>query len=159
MFFCRSSNIDASFIDLLYSRKVPSLSEAHKIQELISEDDANLVRLDDEIIRVSAILEQLVLERDKAHSRRSKHEVMTSTLRKIPPEILGHIFGYTLPNEIYIRPNSQRSPLILTRICRAWRVVVLSTPQLWSSLFLHEDQKWRIYCRFENGFSDLVPCH
>ncbi|KAJ7277210.1 hypothetical protein C8J57DRAFT_1713663 [Mycena rebaudengoi] len=53
----------------------------------------------------------------------------------LPPEITAEIFVQSLPSHA-VRPHPSRSPLILLRICRTWRILALSTPALWTSLHL-----------------------
>ncbi|KAJ6531575.1 hypothetical protein DFH09DRAFT_1370404 [Mycena vulgaris] len=54
-----------------------------------------------------------------------------------PPEILGEIFLHCLPDEEFITPDTDAAPLVLCEICRQWREVALTTPELWSSLSLN----------------------
>ncbi|KAJ7766707.1 hypothetical protein B0H16DRAFT_1882739 [Mycena metata] len=53
----------------------------------------------------------------------------------LPPETLGEIFIHSR-NESLKAPNPKSCPLLLTRVCRRWRTVALSTPALWGLLFL-----------------------
>ncbi|KAJ7024275.1 hypothetical protein C8F04DRAFT_1239732 [Mycena alexandri] len=59
----------------------------------------------------------------------------------LPPEILGEIFICCLEKDASypINPDPDEPPLLLTRICRRWREVTLSTPALWNSLSLDFD--------------------
>jgi len=65
----------------------------------------------------------------------SSHEALASpAYRLLPPELLGEIFLWCHPQTNYVTPSSNDCPLILTRVCRQWRAVALSTPRLWASL-------------------------
>jgi hypothetical protein len=68
-----------------------------------------------------------------------------SFTRRLPTELLGYIFILTLPDYEYIQPNIRSSPLVLGRVCNAWRATAHATPQLWSSLCAyyrrHDEQK------------------
>ncbi|KAJ7766736.1 hypothetical protein B0H16DRAFT_371824 [Mycena metata] len=57
-----------------------------------------------------------------------------------PPEILGEIFIHCLEGADPVFPCPESAPLLLCRICRRWRDVALSTPALWSSVFLDLDK-------------------
>ncbi|KAJ6531150.1 hypothetical protein B0H19DRAFT_1273368 [Mycena capillaripes] len=46
---------------------------------------------------------------------------------------------HCLPDHDFITPHPTEAPLILCSICHRWREVALSTPGLWSSLFLDFD--------------------
>ncbi|KAJ6615366.1 hypothetical protein B0H10DRAFT_2041115 [Mycena sp. CBHHK59/15] len=52
----------------------------------------------------------------------------------LPPEITSEIFINCLPHPNAIYPGLNTAPIVLTRICRAWRDVALSTPRLWESI-------------------------
>lgn len=58
----------------------------------------------------------------------------------LPVETLSEIFLYCLPETHPPRPILSDAPVILCRVCRLWRDLALSTPDLWCSLFL--DQKY-----------------
>ncbi|EJD01983.1 uncharacterized protein FOMMEDRAFT_157150 [Fomitiporia mediterranea MF3/22] len=51
------------------------------------------------------------------------------------PELLSLIFIFSLPMH-NMMPSEHAAPMLLTRICRHWRSLALSTPQLWSRLRL-----------------------
>ncbi|KAJ7868299.1 hypothetical protein B0H13DRAFT_1511581, partial [Mycena leptocephala] len=53
----------------------------------------------------------------------------------LPPEILALIFIQCLPDHVF--PSLSTAPLLLCGICHRWREVVLSTPNLWSSISLY----------------------
>ncbi|KAJ7685696.1 hypothetical protein DFH06DRAFT_1159159 [Mycena polygramma] len=57
----------------------------------------------------------------------------------LPPEILAEIFIRCLPDGYFVLPDLTTAPLILCGICRRWRDVALTTPTLWSSLFVDFD--------------------
>lgn len=70
-----------------------------------------------------------------------------SPIRRLAPEILSIIFLHCVLDD-FPRASVRHAPLILGRICGAWRQVALCTPQLWSSLCIgnipgHEPwKKW-----------------
>ncbi|KAJ7696374.1 hypothetical protein B0H16DRAFT_1903820 [Mycena metata] len=49
---------------------------------------------------------------------------------KIPVEIKSMIFGHCIESP---EPDSKSAPLLLGQVCRHWREVTLSSPELWSS--------------------------
>ncbi|KAI9459759.1 hypothetical protein HD554DRAFT_1609076 [Boletus coccyginus] len=96
-----------------------------------------------QMANVDSAIQKLVatrakLEENSAHVRQSlfAHRALTSLARRIPPEVLGEVFYHCLPKTPYITPTGADSPMVLTRVCRHWRAVALSTPRLWSSLSL-----------------------
>ncbi|KII85121.1 hypothetical protein PLICRDRAFT_332337 [Plicaturopsis crispa FD-325 SS-3] len=58
-------------------------------------------------------------------------------MQDLPLEMISRIFIHCLPPETYVRPSQNAAPLLLTQICRSWRRVAISTPQLWRSLDIH----------------------
>ncbi|GLB42461.1 hypothetical protein LshimejAT787_1104760 [Lyophyllum shimeji] len=56
----------------------------------------------------------------------------------LPDEILQEIFLACLPAELReCRPTRSQAPLLLCQVCSRWRSLALSTPQLWSSLYIY----------------------
>jgi len=54
-----------------------------------------------------------------------------SRVRRLPPEILGQIFMFTVHSQDF------RSRWNLVRVCRKWCTVALSLPALWSNIIVH----------------------
>ncbi|KAJ7143067.1 hypothetical protein C8R43DRAFT_1199574 [Mycena crocata] len=71
------------------------------------------------------------------HSRPQFYLITTRTPQvALPPEILSEIFIHCLSDDAFIRPDPTTAPLILCRICRQFKEIALTTPTLWSSLFM-----------------------
>ncbi|KAJ7436633.1 hypothetical protein FB451DRAFT_1061639, partial [Mycena latifolia] len=49
----------------------------------------------------------------------------------IPIEIITLIFRHSLPAHGRVKPSKHAAPLVLAQICRHWREIALSIPQLW----------------------------
>ncbi|KAG1736364.1 hypothetical protein EDB19DRAFT_1721948 [Suillus lakei] len=65
----------------------------------------------------------------------------TSLASRLPTEVLCYIFIYSLPQTDHLSPESQSSPLLLTRICRRWREISMDMPSLWCRLSIEVDQE------------------
>ncbi|KAJ7167826.1 hypothetical protein C8R46DRAFT_1094259 [Mycena filopes] len=71
--------------------------------------------------------------------------IVSSPVLALPPEITSEIFLHCLPPipelSSYPKdaPRSSRAPLLLLRVCRAWRDIAMSTPHLWAHLHLDLD--------------------
>ncbi|KAJ6503903.1 hypothetical protein C8R45DRAFT_974055 [Mycena sanguinolenta] len=50
----------------------------------------------------------------------------------LPPEITAEIFKWCIDTGMRLLPST--APLLLTRICRAWRALAFSTPALWDTI-------------------------
>ncbi|KAK6967085.1 F-box domain-containing protein [Favolaschia claudopus] len=72
---------------------------------------------------------------------------MTRTIKSsspalnVPYELTSKIFLLCLPRNTRVRPNPRTAPLLLAQICSRWRVIALSLPELWNSLFLDFDRR------------------
>ncbi|KAF8956442.1 hypothetical protein BDZ97DRAFT_187364 [Flammula alnicola] len=55
----------------------------------------------------------------------------------IPPEIASQIFTFCVPNSPYTTSKEKLAPLILGAVCKSWRAVAWSTPQLWIILSIN----------------------
>ncbi|KAJ6485409.1 hypothetical protein C8R47DRAFT_538296 [Mycena vitilis] len=61
---------------------------------------------------------------------------LASPFRRMPPEILQEIFEACIPTRHFPIMDASCAPLLLGRVCRAWRAISLSTPVLWSAVHL-----------------------
>ncbi|KAH0835860.1 hypothetical protein J3R83DRAFT_9731 [Lanmaoa asiatica] len=123
---------------------VPAPQDILLINAIVSERNTQLSTLMLQMANVDSTIRKLatmqaMLEENSAHVRRSllAHQALTSHTRRIPPEVLGEVFYHCLPKTPYITPRDVDSPMILTRVCRHWRAVAMSTPCLWSSLSIY----------------------
>ncbi|KAJ7691964.1 hypothetical protein B0H17DRAFT_1010809, partial [Mycena rosella] len=120
---------------LLTSNEVPLEPDLLAVNSVISKTDARLAWLDTEILRLQDRLKELEEERTALSSFRAQNNAILSPLRRMPPEVLGEIFAWTLPSvkDALERGFSVgRSPWVLGQINSPWRSVALSTPSLWS---------------------------
>jgi hypothetical protein len=116
---------------LFISNNPPSTAETWLVQRVLMEHTAELLRIEEETER---LLKQLRLQRRQVQDTIGTHRAILSPLRRVPPEILSDIFVQCLPRTQYIGPMRHQAPLLLGQICRRWRQVAFSTPQLWSSI-------------------------
>ncbi|KIK36395.1 hypothetical protein CY34DRAFT_811315 [Suillus luteus UH-Slu-Lm8-n1] len=118
------------------SDKVPT------IHSVVTQRKSQLAALDDHISLLNHALDKLQNIQARLKEKRAIvqesltfHEALASPTRcSLPSELLGEIFLRCLPRTNYVTPSSDECPLVLTRVCRHWRAVALSTPRLWASL-------------------------
>ena len=120
------------------ARHSPSPTEEIQIREIISQAESRINCIDVTAAKIQRLLSNLVEQRVKIQAYKDKHKVLVAPVWHIPPEILSYIFVLCLshrpPNEI--KRSSLKRSLLLTRVNQYWRQVALSTPQLWSTIFL-----------------------
>ncbi|TDL20758.1 hypothetical protein BD410DRAFT_355672 [Rickenella mellea] len=56
--------------------------------------------------------------------------------KDLPSELLILIFLECLPSAEFPRPKNREAPVSLTQVCRHWRTVSITFPQLWSAIAL-----------------------
>jgi F-box-like len=120
------------------ARHSPSPTEEVQIREAISQAESRINGIDVTTAKIQLLLSNLAEQRAQVQAYRDKHKVLVAPVWHIPPEILSYIFVLCLsecpPNEI--KRSSLRTSLLLARVNQFWRQVALSTPQLWSTIFL-----------------------
>ncbi|KII91979.1 hypothetical protein PLICRDRAFT_456489 [Plicaturopsis crispa FD-325 SS-3] len=141
------TNCDAPFVGLpklprdspvpalLETNNPPPLSKIADVAHFVSEETSRLANIEQEMFRVQALVDALARERRAVEENIKNHEALLSPMRRFPPELLSEVFTHCLPEDR--RPNADRCPLLLGRVCRLWRSVSLSTPFLWSSASFH----------------------
>ncbi|KAF7345586.1 F-box domain-containing protein [Mycena venus] len=123
---------------LLNSNEAPLDSDVPVIQSEISNADAHLECLATEIARLHdyAHLNQIEEDHISLSTYRARNKAILSPLRRIPPEVLGEIFSWTIPslNECWERERFRMadSPWLLTHVSRRWRAAAIANPSLWS---------------------------
>ncbi|KIJ67549.1 hypothetical protein HYDPIDRAFT_84776, partial [Hydnomerulius pinastri MD-312] len=124
--------------DIVDSLSAPHPAEYISVRCALTEDSAKLQLIDNSIEECRRQLarthaEMCVLERNRStvQHRLLIHRARLSPLRILPDELLQEIFKRCLPNDRYIVPKINCAPLVLTQICRRWRVVARATSELW----------------------------
>jgi hypothetical protein len=126
----------AHLTDRLGTNYAPSAKERKAIQELCAEGSQRLTKIADEILedhqrlissngRYVALKEQL-----------DPYFALLSPARTMPPEILQEIFVACLPAGHNAIMHTSEPPLLLGRVCSAWRTISLSTAALWAAVHL-----------------------
>lgn len=114
-----------------------SAKKFHKLHRTVS---TSLGRLDSEIARIQAILDQLLHERSLYVLRINRINAAVAPHKKMPAEILSQIFKYTIGGPIGIDLKRSRSWMWLktynmpvsAQISRRWREITLNTQIFWN---------------------------
>ncbi|KAJ7353570.1 hypothetical protein DFH08DRAFT_1077681 [Mycena albidolilacea] len=94
----------------------------------------DLVSHAQELARIDERIRELAAQRDQIKAYIDSHKALISHPRRLPPDIVREIFVACLPSDRNAVMSAQEAPLLLCRICSAWRTIALSTPRLWASL-------------------------
>ncbi|KAG5651088.1 hypothetical protein H0H81_009949 [Sphagnurus paluster] len=107
-----------------------SRSERRIAREIITETEARIARLENELSK-----ERLLLERCR---------VALAPHKDLPPKLIREIFLHTETWAGISIPNSKSwlhiSHWALRQICASWRIIALEQPQLWSNFHLRADK-------------------
>ncbi|KAF6756942.1 hypothetical protein DFP72DRAFT_892788 [Ephemerocybe angulata] len=103
----------------------------------------DLVHLDSYLTNQLSTLTALDAEIDSLTQKRRElsesidaHKRLRSPIRRLPKELLLEIFIFCLPGRHQPILDESEAPLLLTRICKSWRILAMGAPALWSSLHL-----------------------
>lgn len=133
--------------ELLRANHHPATSQIGQIPQLLADARQNLVQFDEELDRVR--LRLMMLERQRADLREHvlKYESLLSPIRKLPNEVLCHIFQLVCcskDNPIMIASPSQQSRVpagSLGAVCAHWRCLSVTAPEIWANLNVNLDDE------------------
>uniref|UniRef100_A0A0W0ET98 Uncharacterized protein n=1 Tax=Moniliophthora roreri TaxID=221103 RepID=A0A0W0ET98_MONRR len=127
--------------DDIYNRCATTNSYPSNAEALIREKEAAR----DHLARLEATLAMLEAERSRLQGILAKYDVILHPIRHIPSEIMQKIFSSCIERsnimisaERFPRTslNPSQVPWVLGHVCRTWRALALSTPNIWSSVSL-----------------------
>ncbi|PBK59683.1 hypothetical protein ARMSODRAFT_774632 [Armillaria solidipes] len=130
--------------ELLRSNDVPSDSELSNFRDIIRQGPRRLANLDQKIARTRAFLDTLCNDRDLVEANIADAKVLSSPVRRLPSDILRSIALETIPSpsetmstsHFHDSLNTHNSPWKLSQVCRSWRLTIVNSPELWSSISL-----------------------
>ncbi|KIM41316.1 hypothetical protein M413DRAFT_146373 [Hebeloma cylindrosporum] len=124
------------FAALLQNNDVPSESTILEVTKSLKVPLTQLQEVEAEIQRLGQLMETLETKRQSIQKIINDHNVILSPVRRLPPDVLHEIFFHCLPTNHNPVMTSSESPLLLTRICSSWRGIALSSPRIWSKLYI-----------------------
>ncbi|KIM41406.1 hypothetical protein M413DRAFT_27764 [Hebeloma cylindrosporum] len=102
-------------------------------QELLA---TNLAFLDASILTAQQTLEQLKITRSLHQSAYNVCRSASSIVRRVPVDVWREIFLFRHPPQQRVVMSFSQAPLVLTHVCRSWRYIANSTPELWTRLYI-----------------------
>ncbi|KAJ7134865.1 hypothetical protein C8R44DRAFT_563163, partial [Mycena epipterygia] len=123
--------MSSPFAPKLGTNYCPKDEEIAEIKALLIEPVLRLKRLDDEITEMQKALDKLAAERDALAAYVDGHKALISPIRQLPLDVIHEIFMACIPTHRNCVMSASEAPVLLGRICSAWRNISLSTPHLW----------------------------
>ncbi|KAK7001350.1 hypothetical protein R3P38DRAFT_2649411 [Favolaschia claudopus] len=121
--------MEPPFSHRLGTNYVPTDEEIDQIKFDLLSRTAELAQIDERIRELSE-------QRDKLWAYIEPRKALISHPRRLPMDILEAIFLQCLPSTRNAVMSAQEAPLLVCRICSAWRTAALSMPRLWASLHI-----------------------
>ncbi|KAE9407865.1 hypothetical protein BT96DRAFT_914245 [Gymnopus androsaceus JB14] len=120
-------------------------SDVSFLRTRISEAEAKLQSIDDEISKSAKLVEIASLRN------------ILSLVRRAPPEILSEIFEFVCAHWGFDFIKTMRCALVLAAVCAARRKVALATPRIWSTISLRNDEVCRVVNKEQKDEDDFEP--
>ncbi|KAL0568739.1 hypothetical protein V5O48_013248, partial [Marasmius crinis-equi] len=139
---------DSPYPHILGTNHKPTTTESAAIHRFLEAPKAELFSIREKLAKLQARSDQLDL-------LINQHRALTSPMRRMPDDILREIFVRCLPIDALPARDLLEAPLLLTRICRFWREVVITTPALWNSIHILLPTVFR-HDLLDDGFEGLV---
>ncbi|KAJ7151779.1 hypothetical protein C8R43DRAFT_482563 [Mycena crocata] len=130
--------MSSAFADKLGTNYCPVDTEIAEINSLLLEPSRRLDSLNQKIALLQVAMNKLKCERDSLETYLDAHRALISPVRRLPLDIIQEIFAACLPTHRNCVMSATEAPVLLGRICSAWRDISLATPSLWSSLHVAE---------------------
>ncbi|KAJ2936764.1 hypothetical protein H1R20_g327, partial [Candolleomyces eurysporus] len=117
---------------------VPSDTELLEIERLLAPHSARLSQLEKDLEEAEAKVSRLKKEREDVLRVIKPLKSLSSLIRRFPREVMELIFMHSIPPTASRRSNLSicHAPMVLLRVCKLWREIALTTPQLWASVEL-----------------------
>jgi hypothetical protein len=136
--FSSETTLMSPYSSILDTNYVPSQAERREICRYILNEERKLTIIHAKPSQIIEHLDVLLRERKECCRNLERHKMLLSPARRMPAEILSSIFLECLPvgKLDSFQPSAHKAPLLVSSICSRWRNVAISTPQLWSSVYL-----------------------
>jgi len=120
--------LDPTLTELLRNNELPLESQLQETRQLRSRANEDLLHIDTEI-------QCLMAKREQVQRSLDIYNIILSPARRLLPDILREIFYHSI-GRTYPLLSATEAPMILTRVCRLWRSVALSSPRIWTRLHI-----------------------
>lgn len=128
-------------MDALYHNKPPTEGTLRSIAAIRRNPESLVAASIERRKCISREIKQLQEEKERLSNVekvratiRSACDAASAPIRRLPLDVIREIAVFALDEHPSV--SSKSSPMTLSRVCSAWRYVVLSSPRLWSTLYL-----------------------
>ncbi|KAJ7181008.1 hypothetical protein C8R46DRAFT_1187254 [Mycena filopes] len=132
------TSMASPFAPKLGTNYCPLDDEVLQIRALLTAPLSRLKQIDDQIAELQKAIDELVEERERVRSFVDPHKDLISPLRRLPLDVVQEIFVACLPAHRNCVMTAREAPVLLGRVCSAWRSISLGTPRLWARLHIVE---------------------
>ena len=124
------------FAAFLQNNDAPSASAILELTESFKAPLNELQEVEAEMQRLGELMETMKTRRQSIQEIINDYNIILSPARRLPPDVLREIFFHCLPTHRNPFMKSSESPLLLTQICSSWRAIALSSPRIWSKVYI-----------------------
>lgn len=126
---------------LLQSNEPPSDNEESAFRKFVIDGQSQIDDLEFRINRVKELLSSMETALEETKLAVAEHKRMLNPVKRLPSEVLGHIFLHGVGLEIdaaeYFSSashslNLKTPPWVYGYVCSFWKAVAISTPLLWT---------------------------
>lgn len=133
--------MESPFREHFNTNYVPTDAEIERIR-------AHLIPHENELARLESLIDDLIIQRNQIRDYIEPHRALISHPRRLPQDVVEQIFLACLPTHNAIM-SAAEPPLLLGRLCSAWRCIAFGMPRLWASLhipvvFLAESEQRKV---------------
>ncbi|KAJ7623869.1 hypothetical protein DFH06DRAFT_1340191 [Mycena polygramma] len=121
-------------------------------EDEIAQIRAHLIPYEEELARLEALIRDLTVQRGRVQDHIESHKALISQPRRMPQDVVERVFLECLPTGHNPVMDAAEAPLLLGRICSAWRAIAFSMQILWASVHISP----AFILRNEEGKSALI---
>ena len=120
----------------LVNNNPPSEEEIIEVEKIKAGPVYELQATDALIFDVQRTLNSLLEKRNALQSSVDRCNSIISLVRRVPVELWRDIFAYCLFTHRNPTISYSEAPLLLTHVCSLWRSIALTTPRLWTRIYI-----------------------
>ena len=120
----------------------PILTKLSRNNELPSEENlqeaiALRFQANEDLLLIDTEIQRLKAKREQVQRSIDLYTTILSPARRLPPDIWREVFYHCLTiGRTYPILSATEAPMLLTRVCSMWRSVALSSPRIWTRLYI-----------------------